>query len=90
MCNSGEYDAQQMARKLDGHPMQHNTLVMAATFKLMREKLAALRPGRDEEAIRAEERERCASEIERRNWPCVGDARRIAADLRSLKTERGS
>lgn len=33
--------------------------------------------------IRADEREKCAAEVERRNWPTVGDARRIAAAIRS-------
>lgn len=37
----------------------------------------------DEAAVRADEREKCASEVERRNWPNVGDARRVAAAIRS-------
>jgi hypothetical protein len=37
----------------------------------------------DESAIRRDEREKCAAEVERANWPCVGDARRIASAIRT-------
>jgi len=37
----------------------------------------------DVEAIRADERERCAADVERRNWPTVVDARRIASAIRA-------
>ena len=33
--------------------------------------------------------ERCAETVEKRNYPCVGDARRIAAALRELMKEVG-
>jgi hypothetical protein len=32
--------------------------------------------------------EECAAEIERLNWPCVGDARRIASSIRALSLSR--
>jgi hypothetical protein len=32
--------------------------------------------------------EECAAEIERLNWPCVGDARRIASSIRALLVSR--
>lgn len=41
----------------------------------------------NEAAIRADEREKCALEVERRNWPNVGDARRIATAIRSNRRE---
>lgn len=40
-----------------------------------------------EQAVRADEREKCAAEVEHRNWPNVGDARRIAAAIRSNRRE---
>ena len=33
--------------------------------------------------IRRDEREKIAAEVESRNWPCVGDAKRIAASIRN-------
>jgi len=48
--------------------------------KAIVERMNALLP--DAAAIRADEREKCAKEVENRNWPCVGDARRIATAIR--------
>lgn len=79
-CNQEQADADGCMVKVSRQAVDE---VLAAVNEVAIQAATATGLVAGEAAIRADERERCASEVERRNWPNVGDARRVAAAIRS-------